>query len=106
MANVMVTKRKQEKPKTQSPSGSAAQSPKRTESSIETLVSNLSSRNDVTRVRARYGLVTMGRAALPLLIQALKSHEYLTRWEAAKALGEIGDSEAASALVRALEDKD
>jgi len=102
----MVTKRKQEKPKAQSASGSAAQAPRRTEPSVDTLISDLSSHNDSTRVRARYGLVAIGRAALPSLIEALKSHEYLTRWEAAKAPGEIGDSEAATALVRALEDED
>lgn len=102
----MVTKGKQEKPKTPSSSRSVQQAPKRTETSVETLISHLSSQNDGIRVRARYGLVAMGRAALPSLIEALKSHEYLQRWEAAKALGEIGDSEAAPALVGALEDED
>jgi len=102
----MVTKGKQENPKTQSASRSATQAPRRAEPSVENLISDLSSHNDGTRVRARYALVAMGRAALPSLIEALKSHKYLTRWEAAKALGEIGDSEAAPALVRTLEDED
>ena len=102
----MPTKGKQERSKTPSVSGSNQLTPKGREPSVEILISDLSSKNDSTRVRTRYGLVAMGRAALPSLIEALKSHEYLTRWEAAKALGEIGDSEAAPALVGALEDED
>ncbi len=102
----MITKRRQENPKTPLASRSAAQDPKKAEHPVETLISNLSSDNDGARVRARYALVAMGSAALPSLIKALTSREYLTRWEAAKALGEIGDPEAAPALVRALEDED
>jgi HEAT repeat protein len=48
----------------------------------------------------------MGKAAVPLLTKALKSENRLTKWEAAKALGEIGDPSTASALVEALEDDD
>jgi hypothetical protein len=40
------------------------------------------------------------------LIDALKNKRYLMRWEAAKALGEIGDPEAAPALVNSLEDEE
>ncbi len=106
MGNRIVTKRRQEKPRTQSGSRPVAHAQGRTEVSPEALISDLSSKNDHTRVTARYGLVVMGRTALPSLIEALKSHDYLTRWDAAKALGEIGDPEAAPSLVRALEDED
>lgn len=48
----------------------------------------------------------MGKAAVPFLTEALKNKNDLMRWEAAKALGEIGDPGAAPALVKALEDED
>ena len=72
----------------------------------KTLVADLANHNDSVRVKARHSLVAMGKAALPLLTEALKSQNSLTKWEAAKALGEIGDPNTASALVEALEDED
>jgi HEAT repeat protein len=48
----------------------------------------------------------MGRKAVPFLVEALKDSDYLRRWEAAKALGEIRDPKAAPALVMALEDEE
>ncbi len=72
---------------------------------MEDLISDLGSHDDVIRVKARRALVAFGKAALPTLIEALKSKHYLMRWEATKALGEIGDPGAAPALVEALEDK-
>ncbi len=77
-----------------------------TDLSIEKLIKDLDSRNDLVRVKARQALVAMRKAALPSLIEALKNKKYLMRWEAAKALGEIGDPGAAPALVRALEDEE
>jgi len=73
--------------------------------SVEVLVLDLGSHDDVIRVKARHALVAFGKAAVPSLIEALKSEHYLMRWEAAKALGEIGDPDAASALVKVLEDE-
>jgi len=72
----------------------------------KTLVADLANHNDSVRVKARHSLVAMGKAAVPLLTEALKSQNSLTKWEAAKALGEIGDPNTASALVEALEDED
>ena len=77
-----------------------------TDASIETLISELASHDDLVRVRARQALVAMRKAAIRSLIEALKNKKYLMRWEAAKALGEIGDPEAAPALVKALEDEE
>lgn len=74
--------------------------------SLEALISDLSSHNDVVRVEARHFLVAMGKATVASLIEALKDKNYLMRWEAAKTLGEIGDPEAAPALVKALEDEE
>jgi hypothetical protein len=47
----------------------------------------------------------MGREALGPLIEALASRKSWVRWEAAKALGQIGDPAAAEALVKALTDR-
>jgi HEAT repeat protein len=74
--------------------------------SVEALIAHLSSHNDGVRVKARHSLVAMGKTALPPLIDALKNRNNLMRWEAAKALGEIGDPEAAPSLVKALEDEE
>jgi len=73
---------------------------------MEGLIMALASHNDSVRVKARHSLVAMGKAAVPLLTKALKSENSLTKWEAAKALGEIGDPSTAAALVEALEDDD
>ncbi len=76
------------------------------EPSIETLINTLSTLRDKVRERARHSLVAMGKPAVPSLIKALKSKKALIRWEAAKALEEIGDPETAPVLVEALEDDD
>jgi HEAT repeat protein len=45
----------------------------------------------------------MGRPAVPIFIRALDSDNRNVRWEAAKALEEIGDPSAAEALVAKLD---
>ena len=74
------------------------------EPTIETLIKTLSSHKDKAREGARHTLVALGKAAVPSLIEALQSKNTLMKWEAAKALGEIGDPETAPVLVKALED--
>jgi HEAT repeat protein len=76
------------------------------EPSIETLIKTLSSLKDKAREGARHTLVAMGKAAVPSLIEALRNKNTLTKWEAAKALGEIADPEIAPILVKALEDEE
>ncbi len=73
-------------------------------STAKDLVRALSSYNDLSRVEARKALVAMGSQAIPFLAEALKDPNSLRRWEAAKALGEIADPNAAPLLVKALED--
>lgn len=73
--------------------------------SVDLLVRDLSSRDGLVRQRARESLVVIGRPAVPPLIEALRARGRWTRWEAAKALAEIGDPRAAAALVAALEDR-
>jgi HEAT repeat protein len=72
---------------------------------LQALIKSLSSEDDGVRVKARHSLVAMGKAAVGPLAGALKDGNELLRWEAAKALGEIGVPEAAPFLVRALEDE-
>ena len=73
---------------------------------LESLIPALSSEDDAKRVKARHSLVAMGRAAVPSLTEVLKNGTGLARWEAAKALGEIGVPEAAPSLVEALKDEE
>jgi HEAT repeat protein len=94
----MATDKKREKPLSKS-------IPKARGPSPEALIAALSSEDDGVRVGARQSLVTMGKAAVPPLAEALGNKDDLMRWEAAKALGEIGAPEAALSLVKALEDE-
>ena len=74
--------------------------------SMANTVAALSSEEDQVRTRARNSLVAVGKEAIPLLVEALKNPNSLVRWEATKALSEIGDKSTAPALVKALEDDD
>lgn len=76
------------------------------DTTIKNLITSLSSFNDLIRVKARNELVATGKPALFSLIEALRDPNHLVRWEAVKALGEIGDPEAAPSLVEALEDEE
>jgi len=73
---------------------------------INLLISRLESPKIFSRQEARQDLVAMGRKAVAPLLQALGSHKKQLRWEAAKALKEIGNPEAARALVETLEDEE
>jgi HEAT repeat protein len=73
--------------------------------SIQTLVNQLESEDEKLRTRARKSLVTIGKPAVPNLSLVLENSKiYKARWEAAKALNEIGDLKSISTLVKALED--
>lgn len=71
---------------------------------ITSLTAMLNSDDGSTRTHARKSLVKIGTAAVPSLIQILTYPQDRLRWEAAKALSQIGDPTAAAALVRALDD--
>jgi HEAT repeat protein len=98
--------RQKKKTVSESSPASKGKDVERTENPIEDLIAELGSHNDAVRVRARHTLVAMGKSAVSSLVEALKSKHYLIRWEAAKALGEIGDPAAAPSLVEALEDEE
>jgi HEAT repeat protein len=72
---------------------------------IDTLIGKLRSHDGLVRQQARNSLVAMGSKPVASLVQLLADPKDQVRWEAAKALSEIGDPSAASALVMALEDK-
>ena len=73
---------------------------------IHNLTDMLSNRDAKGHRRARQALIHMDGAAVPALIPLLSDYDAHTRWEAAKALGEIHDPRSAPALVGALEDED
>jgi len=67
----------------------------------------LESPDGMLRQSAREGLVALGGKAVTSLVLALgNAKEKQVRWEAAKALGAMGEVRAIPALVLALEDSD
>jgi HEAT repeat protein len=67
----------------------------------------LAGKDGMIRQEARESLVALGEPAVPSLIEALQdSTSDQLRWEAAKALGEIGDTRSIPPLVKALQDTD
>ncbi len=102
----MTTKKKTKSTTSQTISKAKGKKPEKMDTPLKTLIVDLGSDDDVARVKARHSLVAMGKAAVPSLTEALKNKKYLMRWEAAKALGEIGNPAAAPNLVEALEDEE
>jgi HEAT repeat protein len=72
---------------------------------IDTLIKDLASEDWVARVKAREELVSSGGKAVEPLTVALASSKQWVRWEAAKALCEIGNPAATNALIESLEDR-
>lgn len=72
------------------------------EPTIRNLMTTLTSKDGLARKRAREELVEIGKPAVPYLLEALKDKRTYVRWEAAKALSELGDPRAAADLVAAL----
>lgn len=74
----------------------------RLDAAIQSLLPGLHSRDGLVRESARMSLVSIGQPAVPVLIGALESDNRNVRWEAAKALEQIGDPSASAALVERL----
>jgi len=73
--------------------------------SPQSLVILLENENEKVRTKARKSLVVLGKQAVPALLVVLENSKiYKARWEAAKALNEIGDLKSIPTLVKALED--
>jgi HEAT repeat protein len=71
---------------------------------IARLIRQLGHEDGLQREKARNVLVDIGHPATESLIGVLRGPNELVRWEAAKALSQIADPQAAPSLVRALED--
>ena len=74
--------------------------------SIEELINDLANPNGIIRQKARYELVKIGSPALDYLLELQSSVKHLVRWEAVKAISEIGSSETIPILTNALEDEE
>jgi len=72
---------------------------------MDDLITDLSSKDSITRIKARESLVSSRRRAVPPLLKALSSKDQWVRWEAAKALSQIHDPSSVEGLVSALRDK-
>lgn len=74
---------------------------------VESLMKGLASKDGAARQKARISLVSLGGPAVAFLTRALQnSKSDHVRWEAAKALGMIGNPKSIPGLVKALEDSD
>ena len=74
--------------------------------SIEELIKDLGNPNGIIRQKARYEMVKIGNPALDFLLQLQGSDKHLARWEAVKAISEIGTRESIPILINALEDEE
>ena len=68
---------------------------------IDSLVEDFTCDDVIKCQTARRKLVNIGNQAIPHLFEALSDKRHWVRWEAAKALGQIGDKVATEALVKA-----
>jgi HEAT repeat protein len=73
---------------------------------IDALIEDFTCDDVIKCQTARRSLVKMGNEVVEPLAQALSNKKHWVRWEAAKALGQIGDKSATEALVKALEDNE
>ncbi len=75
------------------------------QSTLESSLQGLRSKDGFVRKQAREALTSVGRRAVPPLLLLLKDPVDDVRWEAAKALATIADARAVPGLVVALEDR-
>lgn len=73
---------------------------------LEQLVQRLQDRDGVVRERAREQIVSMGQAATESLLPLLGHKKEQDRWEAVKALSEIGDPATTERMITLLRDDD
>jgi HEAT repeat protein len=73
---------------------------------IEELIKDLSNNDGIIRQKARYELVRIGNPALDYLLEMQGAEKHLARWEAVKAISEIGTTDSIPILINALEDEE
>jgi len=71
---------------------------------IKKLIDSLKSNDGLKRQNAREELVKIGKDSIDYLAELLSSPKHIYRWEAAKTLAEIGDTNTIPLLIQALED--
>jgi HEAT repeat protein len=100
MASIPEMTKKQDKVTKSKPSGTDSPN-----SDIPSLVAELANKDGMARVKARCRLVGYKAQAVAPLIQILTDKKDWVRWEAAKALSQIGNPASIQALLDALTDK-
>jgi HEAT repeat protein len=78
---------------------------KATKANIKLLIADLASKDGVVRVKARQQLVAYKKQSIAPLIRTLSNKNDWVRWEAAKALSQIGNNKAIKALLESLSDE-
>jgi len=85
--------------------GTIVSDSKAAKANIKSLIADLASKDGVVRVMARQQLVAYKKRSVAPLIRTLSNENDWVRWEAAKALSQIGNPESIQALLEALSDK-
>ncbi|MBI4287546.1 MAG: HEAT repeat domain-containing protein [Chloroflexi bacterium] len=75
------------------------------QASIDALIADLACADVVRCQKARQSLINIGKPGVSALVKALTNFNAKVRWEAARALGEIGDPSALPAMAGSLEDE-
>ncbi len=72
---------------------------------VEKLINDLSSDNGIIRQIARHELVKIGHhTTIDHILKLLDSPKHMTRWEAIKAIEQMGDPIATPLLIKSLQD--
>jgi HEAT repeat protein len=87
------------------PKGNTVSDSKAAKATIKSLIADLASKDGVVRVMARQQLVAYKKRSVAPLVRTLSDENDWVRWEAAKALSQIGNPESIQALLEALSDK-
>jgi HEAT repeat protein len=87
------------------PNVNAISDTKAAKATIKSLIADLASKDGVVRVKARRQLVAYKKQSVAPLIRTLSNENDWVRWEAAKALSQIGNQKAIKALIEALSDE-
>ena len=74
---------------------------KASKATISSLIADLASKDGIVRVKARRQLVAYRARSVAPLIEALSNENNWVRWEAAKALSQIGSPSSIQALLKA-----
>ena len=94
-----------EKTQNNTPNGNTVSDNKAAKATIKSLIADLASKDGVVRVKARQQLVAYKKLSVAPLIRTLSNENDWVRWEAAKALSQIGNNRAIKALLEALSDE-